>query len=173
MTDEELWLSCDPGEDTGWALWRGNKLIDAGTEKLWAFGDSVYTAVFTDPVEIELIGDELAQKFVGITRIVAEDWRLYPWALKTGELAWDQCRTARLIGALTMICRMGGIEFTLQGAKIKERAEAAGAEALFLSPRKENRHANDAIRHGVYFQAIARGVAPVVEQGDDDAFGGF
>jgi hypothetical protein len=29
----------------------------------------------------------------------------------------------------------------------------AGAEQLFVEPLHENRHANDAIRHGVYYLA--------------------
>jgi hypothetical protein len=160
MNADMLWLAVDPGEDTGWSLWRGSTLVDAGTEKLWAFGDSVFMAVFR-PEEAELVGDELAAKLEGIQMIVCEDWRLYPWEMKKGSLNWDQCRTARLIGSLTQTCRMGGLELVLQGAKIKERAEAAGAKALFMSPLDENRHANDAIRHGVYYQAIARGALAV------------
>lgn len=165
MNDQEKWLSVDPGEDTGWALWQGYNLVDAGTEKLWAFGDSVFTAVFF-PDEAQLIDDELAQKFVGITRIVCEDWRLYPWAIKDGSLSWDQCRTARLIGSLTQTCRMGSLELVLQPAKIKEAAESAGAKALFMAPLNENRHANDAIRHGTFWQAVERGAAAVQGMGE-------
>jgi hypothetical protein len=126
----------------------------------------VWSAKFTDPAEIELIGDELAAKFVGIERLVVEDFRIYPWEAKKGSLNWDQVRTARLIGALTIIAKMSGMEFILQGAKIKERAEAAGAEVLFMSPLNENRHANDAIRHGVYYLAIERGASAVPMDGE-------
>ena len=165
----EKWLCVDPGEDTGWALFEDDRLIDAGTEKLWAFGESVFTAVFR-PEEAELVGDELATKFAGIVRIVCEDFRIYPWEAKKGSLNWDPMRTPRLIGALTIIAKMGALEFEIQGAKIKERAEAAGAEALFLTPLNENRHANDAIRHGVYYLAIKRGAQAVPMAGDSDAF---
>lgn len=160
-----LWLAVDPGEDTGWALFEDERLVDAGTEKLWAFGDSVFMAVFR-PEELDLVGDELAKLFVGIEKIVAEDWRLYPNEMKKGSLAWDQCRTARLLGSLTQTCRMGGLELILQGAKIKKAAEAAGAKALFMAPLEENRHANDAIRHGVYYLAIQHG-AKAVEMEDE------
>jgi hypothetical protein len=129
---------------------------------MWDFAQSVFVAVFR-PEEADLIGDWLAKKLTGITRIVAEDWRLYPWVVREGSLDWDQCRTARLIGALTLIAQQGALEFVLQGAKIKERAEAAGAENFFLSPRDENRHANDAIRHGVYWLAVKQGAAAVNE----------
>jgi hypothetical protein len=160
------WLSVDPGEDTGWALWEDGDLIDAGTDKLWQFGEAVYAATHEDSESLELVGDDLALKFIGVERIVCEDWRIYPWEAKKGTLNWDQCRTARLIGGLTLVAKMKGMEFVLQGAKIKERAEAAGAEALFMSPLVENRHANDAIRHGVYYLAIERGARPVEMEGD-------
>lgn len=163
----EKWLCVDPGEDTGWSLWNGTDLVDAGTEKLWPFAESVFTAVFR-PEEAELVGDELAQQLEGINRIVCEDFRIYPWEAKKGTLNWDQVRTARLIGALTIIAKMGALEFVLQGAKIKERAEAAGAEALFMTPLNENRHANDSIRHGVYWLAIQRGAAAVPMEGEGD-----
>lgn len=168
MNAEVKWLCVDPGEDTGWSLWQGNQLLDAGTEKLWAFGDSLFISQFT-PELAELLEDELAVKFQGISMIVCEDWRLYPWALKDGELSWDQCRTARLIGSITQTARMAGLQLVLQPAKIKKTAIAAGADALFLWPVKENRHANDSIMHGVYYQAVERGAA-AVQAMEEDAF---
>jgi hypothetical protein len=96
--------------------------------------------------------------FVGISAMVIEQWQLYPWELQ--NLAWDQCRTARLIGALTLICRQFGIKLVFQGADIKEGAIQAGAEALFIEPVHENRHANDATMHGVFYLA-KNGKAPV------------
>lgn len=163
------WLSVDPGEDTGWALWEDQKLLDAGTEKLWAFGDSLFIAMFR-PEEAELLGDELATKFEGVEKVVAEDWRLYPWELKKGTLSWDQCRTARLLGSITQTCRMASLELVLQGAKIKKSSESAGAKALFMAPLDENRHANDAIRHGVYYIAIQNGAKPVEMKGSQEEF---
>ena len=160
----EKWLAIDPGEDTGWSLWEDSKLVESGTEKMWEFGDAVFRAVF-HPYTGEVFDDEeLAGKFVGVKKLVVEDWRIYPWEAKKGTMNWDQCRTARLIGALTIIARQGGLEFTLQPAKIKERAEAAGAEVYFSTPLHENRHANDAIRHGVYHLAIERGASAIPEQ---------
>lgn len=161
MSDK--WLAVDPGEDTGFSVWDGQELIEADTEKMWEFGDAVFRAVF-QPYTGEVFPEEdLANKFVGIKRIVVEDWRIYPWEAKRGAMNWDQCRTARLIGALTIIARQAGLEFKLQPAKIKERAEAAGAEALFSSPLHENRHANDSIRHGIYYLAIERGAVEIPE----------
>lgn len=76
---------------------------------------------------------------------------LYPWAMEAGALNYDKCRTARAIGALEYICRASGTPYTLQGASIKDTAQAAGVEDLYLQPRHENRHANDAMQHFVFF----------------------
>lgn len=163
MSDK--WLSVDPGEDTGYAIWQGDNLLEAGTEKLWPFGDDVFDAVFADQVgqTWDPNDESLPSRLYGIRRLVVEDFRVYPWEARKGTLDWDQVRTARLIGALTLAARRGGLDFVLQPAKIKERAEAAGAAELFLKPLYENRHANDAIRHGIYYLAIQRG-ATAVEQ---------
>ena len=163
LDPDEKWLCVDPGESTGWSLWRGSTLVDAGTEDLWKLGHSVFNAFFREPMENELAEDKLALKFVGITRIVCEDWRIYPWEAKKGTLNWDQCRTARLIGFLTGIAAQAGLEFVLQPAKIKERAQAAGAKHLFLRPLYENRHANDSIMHGTFWLAVKEGVQGVSE----------
>lgn len=143
------WLTVDPGETTGWALWEDDRLVVAGQTPLWEFLDELWRGqgLHTDHRDAE-------GPFAHIGRIVCEDWALYPWAAKA--LSWDKCRTARGIGAIELICRQGFPELILQPAKIKEAAVAGGAEDLFLSPRHENRHANDAIMHGVYYLARAR-----------------
>lgn len=163
-------LCVDPGEDTGWATFDAETgdFIDAGTAKLWEFADALFSAVFSPREEIEFVEDELALSLIGVSQIVCEDFRIYPWEAKKGSLNWDPVRTARLIGALTIIAKRGAIPFKLQGAKIKERAEAAGAAVLFMAPLHENRHANDAIRHGVYFFAVERGSVPVEHHEDEE-----
>lgn len=164
ITEDLKWLTVDPGEDTGWALWQGYRLLDCGQEKLWPFGDAVFEALFgmeLDPAGWDLTASDLGKQFEGLGLIVCEDFRIYPWEARKGSLNWDQVRTARLIGSLTQSARSGRIPFVLQGAKIKERSEAAGAKELFVRPLDENRHANDAIRHGVYFISLSRGADPI------------
>lgn len=154
-------LYVDPGEDTGWCLGRDTKLLAAGTEKMWPFADEAYAEIAkpTENASVGILGRRRDNPFLregmadfnegNISRIVCEDFRIYPWEAK--NLAWDQVRTARLIGALTFMARLYEIPFVLQGAKIKERAVAGGAEELFYKPLTENRHQNDAIMHFVYF----------------------
>lgn len=147
-----LWMSVDPGETTGWALWRGPILERGGQTATQDFADEVYDS---------LLGSGAAYEegaFAGLELLVVEDFVIYPW--KCQELAYDKVRTARLIGKLEQAADRAGIPVVLQGAYTKEDAEAAGAEALFVHPLHENRHENDAIRHGVYFMAFHEGVKP-------------
>lgn len=145
-----IWLSVDPGEDTGWALWEDDRLIEAGTYRLWDFLDKLYThcgpAVVVGP-----------DPWFEIKKVVCEDWALYPW--KVQQMGWDKCRTARGIGAIELICRHSNITLELQPAKIKESAQAGGAKNFYLRPLHENRHANDAIQHGFFHLQRSKALA--------------
>ena len=154
-----LWLCVDPGETTGWSIWRDKKLLVAGQTDLWPFIDSVDSWLVSKMLikenELSHYGSPAQGGELGA--IVCEDWSLYPWMLE--KLAWDKCRTARGIGALELLARQHGIPLHLQGADIKDAAKAAGAEELYLTPAHENRHANDSIQHGVFYTA-RHGKAP-------------
>lgn len=153
------WVSVDPGESTGYAVWEGDDLIEAGTLPLWEFIDALDPTPCCD-------GDA---PFERVTKLVVEDWALYPWEVQ--NLAWDKCRTARGIGALELIARQQGWDIVLQPAKIKEAAEAGGATAYFLRPLHPNRHANDAIRHGSYHIQTTQYAAGVTDPTSDDSEG--
>lgn len=169
VNEDFLTLYMDPGEDFGWCVGHGLKLVAAGTHKMWLFADIVWEKldapggldlVFDDgtgqPEPNPLSSDTHIREGVDpevmkrpIGRFVCEDWRLYPWALS--DLKFDQCRTARVIGAMTFMARVHNLPMTLQGANIKSAAQAAGAEELYYKPQRENRHQNDAIQHFVFF----------------------
>ncbi len=165
--EDFLTLYVDPGEATGWATACGQLLLSAGTEKMWDFADDVHASVVgvnpdAKPMALKpastiynsgWLRDEAYEEHLSLPvgRIVCEDFLLYPHELAKHALDWNPVRTARLIGALTLIARVADIPFVLQGAKIKKQAEAAGAEAFFYRPLHENRHQNDAIRHYAYF----------------------
>lgn len=149
-------LYVDPGEDTGWAIGKGLILLAAGQEKMWEFYDEVdavlgYNVGMLAQGRIPDLrpGVDPSQNTGPIGRIVCEDWALYPWELK--NMKWNKCRTARLIGGLEGLCRHYIIEMIFQPASIKSTAERTGVEQLFYRPLKENRHANDAMRHWAYF----------------------
>lgn len=148
------YISLDPGEATGWATWDAEgQLLDCGTDPLWKVIDALASTGLPAAVSLEYVNPpiHLHEAFAGWQELICEDWALYPWELE--NMAWDSCRTARGIGALELLCRTTGRAIHLQGAKIKEDAEIAGAEVLFDRPLHENRHQNDAKRHGVYFFA--------------------
>ncbi len=146
-----MWLAVDPGEETGWALSEGTELIDAGQTPLREFLDSVWDSR-AEPQRTH------AGPFYPLGAIVCEDWKLYEWKLQ--EMAWDECRTARGIGALEFIARVNNFPIILQPAAIKEAAIAAGAEEEFSRPLKENRHQNDAKMHRVFYLARNEGKPP-------------
>jgi hypothetical protein len=153
-------LYLDPGEDFGWCVGRDTKLLAAGTEKMWQTADEIWFAMnnpddpsgmFNDPdyARSNVTADEMLGE---IGRVVCEDFRIYPWKAKA--LGYDQVRTARVIGAVTFMCRQLQIPFVLQGANIKKTAKLAGAEELYYRPVEENRHQNDAIQHFVFFTNV-------------------
>lgn len=156
MAAAPVWLCDDPGETTGYSIWQGKKLIWADQMPMWEHADAIYKWAATG--DYSALGDFELEGDGRLTAIVCEQWQLYPWELQ--NLAWDECRTARLIGAMTLTCRQFGIKLIFQGADIKKGAQAAGAESLYLEPVHENRHANDSIQHGVFYLATHRGKAP-------------
>jgi hypothetical protein len=153
-------LYCDPGEDFGWCIGRDTKLLARGTTKMWEMADDIWDALNNpyngenklNSVEVCREGVDPSENQGPIERVVCEDFRIYPWKAK--ELAWDRVRTARVIGAITFMCREKGIPLVLQPAAIKEAAVAAGAEELFDRPLHENRHQNDAAMHFVFFTNV-------------------
>lgn len=154
-------LTVDPGEDTGWSVWDDRELVESGTTKMWEFSDALWASAvgvaFGHNAVVPSPEQELINLLEGVELLVTENWSLYPWELRKGTMDWDECRTARLIGSIYACCRLTGWAYEQQPALIKERALAAGAEALFSHPLRENRHANDAIMHGTFRVALAAG----------------
>jgi hypothetical protein len=163
MTLPEKWLTVDPGEDCGWAIWSGTEFVEHGTDKMWEFADALWSEALSQlgagaAAAISEPGiDHLQENLKDIKLVVVENWTLYPEVARSGGLDWDECRTARLIGAIYEACRIAGWDYEQQGALIKRRALAAGAESYFSHPLHENRHANDATMHGVFRIALENG----------------
>ena len=142
----DLWLAVDPGETVGWSLWEDTELIEGGQTELLAFRDDVWDAAFGQIVNNKWT---FAQgPYVGIRKLVVEEFRLYPWIVAEGGLDFDELRTSRLIGGLELIARMANWDFYFQPATIKKPALANGAGEFFEHPLYPNRHMNDSIMHG-------------------------
>lgn len=133
----------------------------AGTTDLDEFVDALGAALGIPPEVDDFLDGNLMDTLTGIEHVVMEDWKIYEWMLE--KLAWDQCRTARGIGAIEYICRTRAIPYSLQGANIKQAAVAGGAEELYYRPLHENRHQNDSLQHAVYWH-VKRGL-PAVRHG--------
>lgn len=146
------WVSVDPGESCGYAVWSADTRVAAGTVDLWDFVFALGAGLLVDGVGADLHVDwGLVDRLSGWELLVLEDWTLYPW--KSQAMSWDPQDTVRGIGALQFIARALGRPYTLQPAAIKDAAKAATAETLFDRPLHENRHQNDATMHGVYYLA--------------------
>jgi hypothetical protein len=165
----ERWITVDPGEDCGLNVWEDNRLILGYTLKMGVVDLMLHFAMIERSKkkiadflnlypEVRDFFDEVHG--YKIIRVVMEDWKLYPWVMYTPDgrashaLDFDQCRTARLIGAITHVARLADVPVYLQGADIKETAVNAGAENFYYHPLHENRHQNDAIQHGIYWLVI-------------------
>jgi hypothetical protein len=153
------WVSVDPGESCGYAVWERDRKVGAGTVELWEFVFALGHELVRDEVKAFTPPSEpLTALLRGWELLVMEDWALYPWTAQA--LSWDRQDTVRGIGALQFIARALGRPYVLQGASIKDAAKAATAETLFDRPLHDNRHQNDATMHGVYYLAqCGKGVA--------------
>lgn len=160
-------VACDPGESFGYCGGVDNSLEFAGTVDMWEFVHALGEVLLPHTFGYDGAGwsrdarsNKLPERLAEVEHVVVEDWQLYPWVIREGGLDFDKCRTARAIGAIEYICRASETPYTLQGAKIKDTAQAAGVENLYLKPLHENRHANDSMQHFVFFN-LQRGLPPV------------
>lgn len=168
--DDPRWLCVDPGETTGWSIWKGDRVLGGGQTPMWEFADDVWEALFEEDglllnVDETSRGDAEAHlNEGGIDFIVCEKFALYPW--EAHNLAFDEFRTVQLIGALTMMARRSDIPIYKQPATIKQPALAAGADEMFLHPLYENRHQNDSIMHGWFYVMVEmKGARLIVPDG--------
>lgn len=159
MPDNYRMLCVDPGEMTGWSVWKDDKLLGGGQTPLWQFAHDVYNYFHDRVGPLEEHEDQLlhpgvkAEENEGpIGLMVVEKFALYPD--KASSLAWDEFRTVQLIGALHFFAQVFNVRIHKQGALIKKRALAGGAEELFIRPVHENRHQNDSIMHGFFYRQV-------------------
>lgn len=181
------WLCVDPGETTGWSVWKGEKLLGGGQTPLWDFAHDVWDTLVTERPYSGQQTVENAQgkkdaplgqwnqswlgadvkpqdNTSGFELIVCEKFALYPWEAK--NLAFDEFRTVQLIGALTFMATLFDLTMHKQPATIKEPALNAGAKELFTRPLHENRHTNDSIMHGWFYLLVeCRGINLGVQDG--------
>jgi hypothetical protein len=161
MSDNYRMLCVDPGENTGWSIWKDDKVLGGGQTPLWNFAMDVYNLFESGVGPLEQGEDTILRPGIDpeentgpIGLIVVEAFKLYPWEARKGTLDWNEFRTTQLIGAITFFAQLFDVRLHKQDAKIKERALAGGAEELFLKPAHENRHQNDSIMHGFFYRQV-------------------
>ena len=130
-------LCFDPGHTTGWAVFRGFKLIDCG---------EIDT---TDiPRSVEPITSLFASWQPDV--VVIEDYRVYDWRAK--HHAGSDLLTTRVIGCIETLCVQHFIRSIVkQPAHMAKKFCTDKKLRYWDFYHKGSKHTNDAIRHGCYF----------------------
>lgn len=141
-----LVLCLDPGETTGWSVFLKGDFTDAGQEPTGR--EPALMADF-----IQLMFDQLG----GLDHIVYEEYRIR--GNKAQQHIGSEVVTIQHIGAIKVVADQLGIPTTKQGAGLAKgfaTDEHLRRWGLF---QRGKRHANDSIRHGVYWHLFAGGRA--------------
>jgi len=127
-------LSIDPGETTGYAIFKGGKLEQTGE-------------IYVKKCGLSIIYHEF--KLLSLDYVLIEDYKIYPNKLRSH--VFDEVFTVKVIGA---------IEYMFQLRNIQLRFQMASAAKGFVDNAKLRAwdmwkigtpHARDAIRNGAYW----------------------
>ena len=129
----DLLVSLDPGETTGWAMFKDGLLTDSGQ-------------IPTLTCRAELMSlIEIAYPDV----LVCENYRIYEHKLK--RHANQEVYTLRLIGAIDYVCTHHQIPIVYQMASLAKGFVTDNKLKSWGMWKRGQRHARDAIRHGIYY----------------------
>lgn len=129
-------LCFDPGQTTGWALFENSKLIKCGQLATYPVKNCI--------VSLTKFINEIAPDYV-----VIEEYRVY--AHKAEDHAQNDMHTSRLIGALEYYLVITSIGYEMRGAGLAKGFATDEKLRDWNFWQVGERHARDAIRHGVYF----------------------
>ena len=124
-------LCLNPGETTGWAIFERGKLVRCGQ------------LVSTIPGVPQFIVQEMP------SHVVYEDFVLY--AHKAQDQQWSKMNTSRVIGAIEYVCWELGIPYYEQVALEGKSFVTDDKLKAWDLYQTGQRHARDAIRHGIAF----------------------
>lgn len=149
-----LCLCLDPGETTGWAIFSQGQLVLCGQEHT---GDEpALMAEFIHGIQESVLNS--ATYNTGLEHIVYEEYRIR--GNKALQHIGSEVVTIQHIGVIKATADQLGIPVTKQTAgQVKQFATDIHLRrwGLFQTGK---RHANDAIRHGVYWLLFAGGRKP-------------
>lgn len=133
-------LTLDPGETTGVSFWEVTQeeanLKHIDQIKTWPLEHAVNN--------FQRLFDEYRPSFV-----VFESYQVYQW--KLDEHSFSDVPTVQVIGCLKTYCIFRGIKYTSQTAQVAKQFCTDDKLDKWGLYHKGQRHARDAIRHGVYF----------------------
>lgn len=132
-------LSLDPGETTGWAVFKEGDLFDCGhLRTVEGFAEAIFSMVHKWTPNV----------------VVVEDYKVYGW--KTKDHSWSGLHTPKLIGAIQAVCAINNIPIYMQMAQTAKgfcTNDKLKKWGMYSSTKK---HAMDAIRHGCYWLLFSR-----------------
>jgi hypothetical protein len=139
-------LCFDPGETTGFERFVDGHLV-------WSEELKTHTIAPGTHIINPLIGT--AYKLGSPVEVVVENYQVYKWKMK--QHVGDTLHTARLIGCIETLCALYDIPLTKQLAQnAKKFATDEKLKAWDMYP-KGQRHARDAIRHGILYILFNKG----------------
>lgn len=131
-------LAVDPGETTGWALFRMGNPTDSGEIPKEDFADTFLGALMTLEPSI----------------VVVEDYKIYPHKAKAHT--WSSLHTVKIIGVIEALCAQNNIPVVKQMASSKQFVTNEKLRAWEFYQKRRS-HTNDAIRHGCYYLLFHKG----------------
>lgn len=134
-------ITFDPGETTGVSIWDNSKLA-------WC-GQLPTHHVVTSVGLLDEWFDRHALTREHNIKVVIEEYRVYSW--KTDDHAQSTLHTSRLIGCLETLLTLRGIGYQMCGAGLAKKFATDEKLKAWGFWQKGERHARDAIRHGVYY----------------------
>lgn len=131
----EKWLlALDPGETTGWAVFKHGILHAHG---------QLDTHTVTSSV------NPLVPFISHASYVVVENYQVYAWKLK--EHKWDTLHTPRLIGCIETLCVLNNVLLTKQTAQNAKKFVTDDKLKHWDMYVKGKPHARDAIRHAIFY----------------------
>lgn len=132
-------LALDPGEALGWALFVDGTLAACGQ-------------VSTRRAPAKALAELFATQ---PTEVVCEDYRVYNHRLR--EHSWSKLFTAKLVGGIQLKCAELDVPLTMQMASTAKGFCSDDKLKKWGLYQVGKRHANDAIRHAVYYLLFHKG----------------
>jgi hypothetical protein len=133
----ELIFAFDPGETTGFSIWRGGELLEAHQLQTKTIQDA-WRAIEHDFLDVRVPD-----------RIVMESYHIYKW--RTEQHTWSAVHTLQLIGGIKMLAIQWTIPVYEQTAQVAKNFATDNKLKAWNFWLEGKPHARDSIRHACNF----------------------